>query len=194
MQRRAIIVQAGRRDGMASRRAQDEPRLATSSAVAARRLMTCRPASHRAWAKGFSTSTPSPSWPTPSRATTEVSTRTLPPGQSDPATASAKARSPSRTARSSEPHGSVIRTSSTLCWSVLKASVASATTNRAFGAPPRAAGRAARRDTSRRLLASVSTPMTRAAGSHRAARSTAAPSPVPRSTIVRCERAISWWS
>ena len=153
-----------------------------------------RPASSRAAASGARSAPPSvrlrPSAGR-SRSTTEARTWIRPPGQSEPATAWAKLRSPSATARSSEPHGKVMRTSSTRPSSNASAAAASPTRNSALGRPPLRVGPAARRDASRRLLASVSTPMARTLASLRAARTTAEPSPVPRSTIVRAYAAIS---
>ena len=197
----AASSHAGRRSGTPSRFAQDERRSATSAAVASRHSVTHRPASERALAIGPRSArsrgaTNSLSWRTPSpaksRSTSETRTWTTPPGQSDPATACAKSRSPPRTARMREPHGSVIRNSSTRPWSIASAAPASPTRKSAFGRPPLCTGPAARRDASRIWLALLSTPIANSRGSLRAARRAAEPSPVPRSRIVRRRTAISW--
>jgi hypothetical protein len=169
---------------MPSRLAHDEPRPSTSAVFACLRRVLDRPASHRACCMGFRMAAP-PACCMPSRSTIDARTCTEPPGQSDPATAFAKSRSPSSTSRSKEPHGSVMRSSWTRRCKATNATDASATMNSAFGSPPLRAGRAARRDGSRKLPASVSTPMTSADGFARAVRRTAAPSPVPSSTMVR---------
>ncbi len=76
-------------------------------------------------------------------------------------------------ARSSAPHGSVIRISSKQPARSSGIEVASPRRKRALGRPPLRAGRAMSRDASRIPCASVSRPTASVPSSHRAARTTA---------------------
>ena len=85
-----------------------------------------------------------------------------------------------RSAERSEPQGKAIVSSSTAACSSASGASAAATSNLAFGRPPRLADLAARRDASAIRTASASTPTTRLCGSAAARARTARPSRVRR--------------
>lgn len=108
-------------------------------------------------------------------------------GRSAAAIPSRAVASRPRAPRNSEPHGNVTVTRSAVPVSGVPGSDSTpAARNRALSTP----ARRARRDASAMTGALASTPMTRALGSVAARRSTARPSPVPRSRITRFARAI----
>jgi len=170
----AFSSQAGRLRGMPRRFAHDEPNCWTSSVVTNRYSSRLNPTRSRTLANG---AIGSAQFAAPSRSVSETTTRSAPPGHKAPATARANSRSPSTTERSSDPHGNVTRTSCTRLWSACKTSVASATRKTALPG--------ALRETSRSALPLVSAPITSVSGARRANRTTAPPSPVPRSRTRR---------
>ena len=189
---RRPIRQAGRSRPAARRRAQVEPVARTSAAPTGRNSSTNSPRwAHRSPSSAVAPAPSSRGRSAPSRSVSETRIVNRPSGRrsdaipADAVSAPSRARAP----RSSDPQGRMIVSSSARPASSGGGHSAEATTNRAFGVPPRAADRAARRETSAIAAALASMPMTRAAASDRALAMAARPSPVPRSIRSRSWRA-----